>query len=169
MLEFRHPNPERIMEKSTAIETVTCARCAGSGSHSFNLMHGSVCYGCNGTGKAYTKRGKAASDYLKALRTVRADSLKVGDLADLLNSGKFRHITEIVTDPEDKRHARRVRDDGSSYVEEGAYLIFCGNVAMGCTGSTLIRKGWNAEEKAAQFKLALEYQDSLTLQGSPRK
>ena len=29
---------------------VTCRRCGGSGSYSFNLQHGTKCYGCNGTG-----------------------------------------------------------------------------------------------------------------------
>lgn len=30
--------------------TETCSRCGGSGSYSFNLRHGSMCYGCNGSG-----------------------------------------------------------------------------------------------------------------------
>ena len=29
---------------------ITCTRCGGSGSYSFNMLHGSRCYGCNGTG-----------------------------------------------------------------------------------------------------------------------
>jgi hypothetical protein len=33
----------------------TCSRCAGTGRFSFNLMHGTKCYGCNGTGKQKTK------------------------------------------------------------------------------------------------------------------
>lgn len=33
----------------------TCTRCNGTGRYSFNLMHGTKCYGCNGTGKQYTK------------------------------------------------------------------------------------------------------------------
>lgn len=33
----------------------TCSRCNGTGRHSFNLMHGTRCYGCNGTGKQKTK------------------------------------------------------------------------------------------------------------------
>ncbi len=41
-------------------ETKTCGRCGGSGRHSYNQMHGDVCYGCGGTGKAWTKRGHAA-------------------------------------------------------------------------------------------------------------
>lgn len=39
----------------TASALYTCSRCGGSGRFSFNLMHGSKCYGCNGTGKQATK------------------------------------------------------------------------------------------------------------------
>lgn len=35
--------------------TYTCARCNGSGRYSFNALHGSRCYGCNGTGLQKTK------------------------------------------------------------------------------------------------------------------
>jgi len=31
--------------------TVTCGRCGGSGQYSYNQISGSVCFGCNGTGK----------------------------------------------------------------------------------------------------------------------
>lgn len=39
----------------TSYEAVTykvCARCKGSGKHSFNLRDGAVCYGCSGVGKS---------------------------------------------------------------------------------------------------------------------
>lgn len=36
-------------------QAYTCTRCNGTGSYSFNLMHGTKCYGCNGSGKQYTK------------------------------------------------------------------------------------------------------------------
>jgi len=38
----------------TAINTKVCTRCHGSGSYSFNLKDGTVCYGCGGTGKMLT-------------------------------------------------------------------------------------------------------------------
>lgn len=36
-------------------QTYTCTRCNGTGRYSFNLMHGTKCYGCNGTGKQLTR------------------------------------------------------------------------------------------------------------------
>lgn len=29
---------------------ITCTRCGGSGNYSFNLIRGTVCFGCNGAG-----------------------------------------------------------------------------------------------------------------------
>ena len=39
-------------------QAYTCTRCNGTGRYSFNLMHGTKCYGCRGTGKQYTKPTK---------------------------------------------------------------------------------------------------------------
>lgn len=43
------------MSDAAERQAYTCTRCNGTGSYSFNLMHGTKCYGCNGTGKQYTK------------------------------------------------------------------------------------------------------------------
>ena len=40
---------------TTVRQQYTCSRCNGTGRYSFNLMHGTRCYGCNGTGKQKTK------------------------------------------------------------------------------------------------------------------
>lgn len=39
------------MESEMATIQVTCTRCNGSGSFSFNLRDGTKCYGCNGAGR----------------------------------------------------------------------------------------------------------------------
>ncbi len=43
------------MSDTAQRQAYTCTRCNGTGSYSFNLMHGTKCYGCNGSGKQYTK------------------------------------------------------------------------------------------------------------------
>lgn len=53
----------------TKFETTTCGRCGGSGNYSFNLIHGSRCYGCGGAGQVLTKRGKAAQAWFRARLT----------------------------------------------------------------------------------------------------
>lgn len=53
---------------TVGFETKTCGRCGGSGRHSYNQMHGDVCYGCSGTKIVYTKRGKLARAAFAAKR-----------------------------------------------------------------------------------------------------
>ena len=43
------------MSDTAPRQAYTCSRCNGTGRYSFNLMHGTKCYGCNGSGKQYTK------------------------------------------------------------------------------------------------------------------
>lgn len=64
---------------------VTCARCAGSGKFSYNLVHGDKCYGCSGRGyvmstvgkeKAKEKRRAKAEEKAKAEAEVRKQKEK---------------------------------------------------------------------------------------------
>lgn len=49
------------MAATLTYETKTCGRCGGSGHYSFNLMHGTVCYGCSGRKTVLTAAGSKAS------------------------------------------------------------------------------------------------------------
>lgn len=69
-----------------------CGRCGGSGKHSYNQLHGDVCYGCNGHGVRHTRKAhkefQAWSYALKRQREAMGDSLQVGDeLAILAATG----------------------------------------------------------------------------------
>lgn len=39
-------------------ERKTCTRCGGSGEYSYCQMHGTVCFGCSGSGKQQSRNGK---------------------------------------------------------------------------------------------------------------
>ena len=59
-------------------EKSTCGRCAGSGRHSFNMVDGSVCYGCAGSGEKLTKRGAEAKRFAdERLETTAAEFTKL--------------------------------------------------------------------------------------------
>lgn len=47
---------ERSKDPDCLVERGACSRCGGSGQYSFNMMDGSRCYGCNGTGGYYVRR-----------------------------------------------------------------------------------------------------------------
>jgi hypothetical protein len=64
-------------------------------------MHGDVCYGCGGSGKALTKLGKKALALWEAKKWEimgrRADSIKVGEKVftnTLVGSGKWIRVAE---------------------------------------------------------------------------
>lgn len=45
---------------SISYEKEPCSRCGGCGQYSYNQMHGSMCYGCQGCGEQLTRKGKHA-------------------------------------------------------------------------------------------------------------
>lgn len=81
--EPRHRGLENTMSQvfsKALFESATCGRCGGSGNYSYNMMHGTRCYGCSGRGYVLTKRGRAAQNFLNDLRIKPVEDIKVGDL-----------------------------------------------------------------------------------------
>lgn len=79
------------------LEHVTCSRCGGSGHYSYTQRLGTLCAKCLGAGTVYTKRGRAARDYLDALRSKPARELQVGDPCKM-SSGRGRLLSSRVDD-----------------------------------------------------------------------
>lgn len=81
-------------------ETETCGRCGGSGHYSYNMMHGTTCFGCSGrkirNTKAGAKASKAIQEFIAANFSVLAKDLKVGDV--IKYDGYTRTLTAISTD-----------------------------------------------------------------------
>ncbi len=135
-----------------AFESTECSRCLGSGRYSFNLMHGSMCYGCQGKGWKFTKRGRAAYDYFTSLLSKPIRDLQVGDLVRDTYDAKFRRVIEIT-----------IREDGKYHVQMN------GLGYSGYDGDTVVRVGADAEQKQAAMEKAIAYQGTLTKAGTPRK
>lgn len=148
-------------------EHVTCHRCAGSGSYSWNAMNGSRCFGCGGSGFTLTKRGRAAQRFLNDLRTVPAEDVKVGDLilsegAPGIIASKWMRVTAVTRGKgRDFGYITTPDLDAVKIEASDGYLI-------GIAGSSRFRKGFTAEEKAEHRRLALAYQDTLTKAGTVR-
>lgn len=148
----------------------SCGRCGGSGRYSFNLMHGSVCYGCGGKGQVLTKKGRAAQNFLDDLRSRKAGEMKVGDIilyegfscGSYSQSSKWEAITEIITAPSGQ-------DFGISPGTGPHVKIITTGSSLTCPADTIVRKGFTGEEKDAQRKAALEFQATLTLEGKVKK
>ena len=66
-----------------------CTRCSGTGKHSFNAVHGDMCYGCNGKGWVYT----TPKGQKKIKPTATLATCKVGDIVEI--NKRIVEITSI--------------------------------------------------------------------------
>jgi hypothetical protein len=152
------------------LESKPCGRCGGSGSYSFNLMHGSRCYGCNGKGEVLTKRGRVAQDWLNKQRMVRITEFKVGDayFSTGFNAGSYsepnRWITvESIEVSESGRVTLRGVDKKREAFDKFARCSYEG------PSDLLLRRAQTGEERAALYAAALAYQATLGKTGKPLK
>lgn len=158
--------------KKLLLESTTCGRCGGSGKFSFNLMHGSRCYGCAGRGEVLTKRGKAAQAWLIEQRLIPAEDFKPGDLilSEGFSAGSYSEPTRWL------RVAKVLRVTGA----EAGYVnqpdLACvrietegGGGFVGYAGTSKYRRAMSAEERKALHAAALAYQSTLGKTGKPLK
>lgn len=145
-----------IKFSKTGCEITECGRCGGSGKYSFNLMHGSTCYGCGGTGWALTKRGKVAAAFSKSLKAKPASEVQVGDLVlfDMFFHRSYARVTKI-------------ERGENSVTLHGVRTKTGESMAFQHALDTPTIMGFTAEEKAEQIKKVREYQDTLDEKGKP--
>jgi hypothetical protein len=160
----------------TVFETEPCGRCGGSGKYSYCQMYGTRCFGCGGTGKRLTKRGAAASAYLRALRTVKARDVQLGDYIKVdatpgISAGGWCRIETMYTRLES---GKSLQPDGSWKVHN--HLALEGTDKRGQSyglhtfpDADVVLVPKTKAEANAQVDKALEYQATLTKAGTPRK
>ncbi len=139
-------------------EIQTCSRCGGSGSYSYNMMHGSRCYGCSGTGKVFTKRGSMAYARFQENLKKPVSAVQVGDFVK--SGNKWRKLEAI-----GQSTSYNIRPDGTRlhYVE----LTFKG-YAECVFPDSIVQSVRNEAERQAALGEAIAYQASLTKQGKPK-
>jgi DnaJ-class molecular chaperone len=90
--------PAEALIASIAYETVTCDRCAGSGTYPSAAWQG-VCLKCSGKGNMLTRNGRAAykkyEAYLAANHTKLAIDLQPGD--DIRKMGRWVRVHDVDT------------------------------------------------------------------------
>lgn len=151
------------MKAKPTFEHETCSRCCGGGEYSFNLMHGSRCYGCAGTGYKLTKRGQAAQQFLNEMRALPMENFQIGDLIRFDGaSSRWEKIVSI----------EFLNGEQAGYVNrpdlQCVRIKTNGSGMIGFVGSKYT-KGFTAEEKQKQVDKALAYQETLTKTGKTRK
>lgn len=144
-------------------ETKTCSRCGGSGQYSYCQMYGSTCFKCSGSGKMYTARGLAARAFLIASRTIKAGDVKLGDR--IKSSGTTITVQSCYTQLRSGSHTK----DGVTVFCNHLYLNGT-KYSLGLFADTDVELILpTAAQRNAQIIAALDFQDTLTVAGKPRK
>lgn len=149
------------------LETRTCTRCGGSGHYSYCQMHGTTCFGCSGSGKQYTKRGRAAYLYLVELRKKPMEEVTFGDWVKMDGIPGFSRTTFFKVDTLESTFAPAYSNHRS--------LVVTGSTAKGERMSMSgpvgykVALGFDKATKVAQYRKAVEFQATLTKAGTPRK
>lgn len=140
------------------LESETCSRCGGSGRYSYCQMYGDRCFKCGGKGLVLTARGKAAAIYLRSLRSKPIGQLVVGDKFKDPNEGLPFSFSGFATIQSIEAH-----DDGTFTVTTDKTVLANWNKEHS------LRVAQTAEQSAATWQAALDYQATLTKAGTPRK
>jgi hypothetical protein len=164
------------------LDAKLCTRCSGTGSYSYNAMHGSRCYGCNGSGWKLTKRGAAAQQWLNDQRMVRYADLKPGDtvLAQGFTAGSFTvgsewvRVMYVETKCAMTGNYPTMRSVELQYVIHGRPVLKDGSLSdesfdLGGFANSTIRRRMTREQVAALRHAAIEYQSTLNGHGKPAK
>jgi hypothetical protein len=159
------------------LERETCSRCGGSGHHSYCSMYGSTCFKCAGRKEVLTKRGAAASAYLRQLRSKPLAEVKVGDVVKLggvTGSGTpydvWCRVTKI--EPSVSEGSSLVNGVMTPYRHETLTLTGThkGQEHGLCADPNhSIELCLSREEQVRTLELAIAYQNTLTKMGKPRK
>jgi hypothetical protein len=132
------------MTTTIRLEMEDCRRCGGTGLHSFNRSHGSVCYGCAGRKIARTAEAKVASEKLKTLASelasVAAAELEPG--AVIRENGRRKGWSEVVSVEPDELNVGRV------------HVFLSGNRHINYPGDTMLRRPMTDEEFAIYVETA---------------
>tara|TARA_R110000796_G_scaffold74122_2_gene166486 strand:+ start:366 stop:764 length:399 start_codon:yes stop_codon:yes gene_type:complete len=123
-------------------ENDVCGRCSGTGNFSRCEMYGTMCFKCGGTGAKLTKRGALAQEFYTDSLSIKDEDVKVG--MRLRAGNQVFTVTEIT---ENYTHSKScMHGKGTNFF-----------------------KYPNGEEKQNFINLALQYQESITKAGLPKK
>jgi len=97
--ETAKPQTKEKAMKESNLGRITCTRCQGTGQHSFSSKHGTMCYGCLGTG---TKSAKPMTEsqvkYIRSLFIQVKEAMTIDEQDSLVTKMKA-HIdgTNVLT------------------------------------------------------------------------
>lgn len=151
------------MEKMMTLtewEKVDCSRCGGTGSYSYCSQYGTTCFKCGGQKQVLTARGAAAVAWLAKQRKTLVIDLQVGMRVKVSGYTKPLTILEI---KQSGSYCETV-NGRKYYIDLVFKSITCGYFPE----STVEAIPSSEEERVAQVRAAIAYQNTLTKAGKPR-
>jgi hypothetical protein len=140
-------------------ETVICSRCYGSGKYSYCEAYGDTCFKCRGSGKALSKRGLKAKEFMNDLLTIGVSVLNAGD--KVVISGYAGTVVSIgVSDSKYK--------SGDEWLNYTSVVLNRGNREVTLSVFPYSTATLRIITKE-QIKKVMDFQDSLTKQGKTKK
>lgn len=147
----------------TIFESETCSRCGGTGEYSYCQRYGTRCFRCSGHKVTLTKRGAAAQARYLDLCRKPARAVKVGDWIETTTVNAYECGTEMAK-------VIAIEPNGDRFVsittrnKRGQEMT---TNAVDLESPRLVSP--TREERADRIKAALQYQETLTQAGKPRK
>lgn len=143
-------------------ERETCSRCGGSGQYSYCEMYGTVCFKCHGKREVLTKRAAVAHQWMKEQNLIPASEVQIGMRVKALG------MTITVREIGEGCQSWSVVD--GVQIENPRHIALKGQEhGMQVTPDTMVQVIKSQEDQAALLARAIEYQNSLTKEGKPRK
>ena len=140
-------------------EREICSRCLGTGHYSYNSMTGSTCFKCHGKREVLTPRGRKALEWFRAQSTVPMSAVTLGQRV-MMDGGWFT-VREIITESGNKSKV------GDQWVP--MYELRGKNMGICATPDHKVQLKLPAAEHNALLAKAIEFQNTLTERGKPRK
>jgi len=106
-------NTEAIPTNKSGFPIEECSRCGGSGHFSYNDVHGTMCFGCGGTGFKVIKKAKPAWEaYKEAQRKMKQctyEDLNIGDC--IAHNQIWRKVSAIALTPKRTGGYSKINDE----------------------------------------------------------
>lgn len=118
-----------------------CRRCDGTGIHSFNLVHGNMCFNCKGSGNEIVPRARDAYiAWRKHLQSQREASVTNLDVSDkILHDQTWRVIKSITIT--DKPCGWKRDNGGPEIVTDWFHILeFVDGTVDTCNGNSVFRR-----------------------------
>lgn len=152
------------MTEVLKLETEVCSRCGGCGRYSHCEMYGDTCFKCHGKGRALTRRAVAARQWLADQRKMLVRDVKPGMV--IKSCGLTYNVQSIYQDDVCTSSSLR---DGVMVANAPSWHIQGIKHGLTAQGDHVVELIPAKTVQIEQFRAAIEYQNSLTKEGKPRK